>query len=91
MNSLPQADYQSSEPLNIRSRMQEKFSQRQVNWYRWVGETIHLKPSSRILDLGCGSGGYWLVNERLVSRQAAVLLDTSPAMLHECQLILGHP
>ncbi len=88
MTSTRQNDYQFPDPLDSRSRMQDEFSLRHLNWNRWVRARIQLQPSSRILELGCGTGAFWLAVHHPVSNHVRLLSDISPAMLKESRRLL---
>jgi 16S rRNA (guanine1207-N2)-methyltransferase len=43
---------------------------------RLLIETMHVSPTARVLDLGCGSGAIGIVAARLAGRGSAVLVDS---------------
>ncbi|MCW7986861.1 methyltransferase type 11 [Streptomyces platensis subsp. clarensis] len=49
-----------------------------------LAETLHLSPTDRIADIGCGTGIFAREVARIINPQHAILcVDPSPAMLHQ--------
>jgi len=58
-------EYKNASNLNARLQFFQRFSTNQIDQYRWLFDHFNLRPSSRILELGCGPGFYgrkiWIV------------------------------
>jgi len=87
--------YKNASNLNARFQLHERFSTNKYGWHRWVFDQLHLPPSCRILELGCGPGYLWLKNnDRIPDGWEITLSDFSPGMLQEAQQNLSpsdHP
>ncbi len=82
--------YGDASNLNARIQLHQRFSTNQYDWFLWVFDQLQLLPRSRILELGCGSGGLWLENiHRIPDDWDITLSDLSLGMLGEAQRNLG--
>lgn len=80
--------YKDSSNLDARAQLYQ-FSTNPVSWPRWIFEQFNIAPGSRILDLGCGTGGLWRVNlDRLLADWDITLSDFSAGMLQTAQQAL---
>jgi len=79
-------EYKDASHLNARIQFFQRFSINGVDQYRWIFDHFDLRPGSRILELGCGSGMLWLKNlDRIPPDWTITLSDFSPGMLQEAQ------
>ncbi len=79
-------EYKDASNLNARLQFLQRFSTSGVDQYCWIFDHFDLKPASRILELGCGSGMLWLKNlDRIPPGWTITLSDFSPGMLQEAQ------
>lgn len=86
--------YRSSNNLNARMQLHERFSTNPQGWFNWyldqLTQTVNLPAGSRILELGCGSAGLWrAVLDRTPAGWHAVLTDFSQGMAAETQRMLA--
>jgi len=57
-NHLKSKSYHTQDRLNVRIRTHQKYTQPQVDFTRWVMDTISWQEDEVALDVGCGSGNY---------------------------------
>ncbi len=76
--------YQSSSNLEARIQLHERFSTNNHDWSLWVFDRFALPTSSRILELGCGTGRLWRENlNRIPPNWSITLSDSSTGMLEK--------
>lgn len=79
-------EYKNASHLNTRMQFIQRFSTNRIDQYRWIFDHFELRPSSRILELGCGPGSLWQRNlDRIPPDWTITLSDFSPGMLQEAQ------
>jgi len=84
-------DYGSTHPLDIRTYIQERFRTRLDSWFEWVFDRLELPTTSRVLELGSGTGLFWLANaSRLPDGWQVILSDITTAMFEISRQVL-HP
>lgn len=82
--------YESSDNLNARIELHEKFSINKYGWNKWVFDQIEFDGMQRILELGCGNGGLWKSNlYRLPENLQITLSDFSSGMLESAKQSLN--
>jgi SAM-dependent methyltransferase len=57
-DSLSSQMYATEEPLAVRIRTHELYTQPQVDFTAWVLDHVPWRGDERVLDIGCGSGAY---------------------------------
>ncbi|MGR3762885.1 class I SAM-dependent methyltransferase [Rossellomorea sp. NS-SX7] len=81
MESL-QEQYKDSSNLNTRINIHEKYSENKEDWHLWLFDQLTIPPTSRILEIGCGDGTFWLKNsERIDGSWNITLADQSAGMV----------
>jgi len=90
MRSIDDADYLRHEQyrdggnLSARVALHRRFSVNQTGWFPWIFDRVAVPDEARILDLGCGTGEFWLQNRGRIPRHWDVTLsDLSSGMVRE--------
>ena len=83
---LKESQYKDATNLDARITLHQRFGRRAVNWHRWIFERSYMPGERRILELGCGTGTFWLENEeRIPEGWDVTLSDLSVGMLKEAK------
>ncbi|MDQ0483098.1 class I SAM-dependent methyltransferase [Guptibacillus hwajinpoensis] len=78
--------YKNSSKLNTRINIHEKYSENNKDWHIWLFEQLNISPNSRILEIGCGDGTFWLKNrEQIDSSWNLILSDYSDGMVESAK------
>jgi len=81
LNSLEE-QYRNPAKLNTRINIHEKYSDNKKDWHLWLFEQMNISPNSRILEIGCGDGTFWLKNRERINRSWNLILsDYSEGMV----------
>jgi ubiquinone/menaquinone biosynthesis C-methylase UbiE len=87
---LRNEQYRDASNLNARIELHRRFRTNPYGWHRWVLDQIHLPPTARLLELGCGPGELWRENGAQAPEGWQVTLaDLSLGMLQEARQNLG--
>lgn len=82
--------YKNADKLNIRIALHEKYSTNKVPFGDWIVSNYDIKPESRVLELGCGTGIIWKNYMHLLDNGSQMILsDFSEGMLNEAKENLG--
>jgi ubiquinone/menaquinone biosynthesis C-methylase UbiE len=89
---LQQQVYSSAYDLDVRSHISNHYLAHEPGWYEWLFAQLALPENGRILELGCGPGDLWQLNEPEVPPSWRVCLsDVSPGMVQAAQQqLVGH-
>jgi ubiquinone/menaquinone biosynthesis C-methylase UbiE len=78
--------YKNASNLEARINIHERFSTNRKEWFIWLFEQMEIEPNSKVLELGCGNGNFWLKNiNRIPESWKLKLSDFSPGMLREAK------
>lgn len=78
--------YQNSANLDARVALHTRFSENKTGWFGWVFDQFSLPAQAAILELGCGSGELWRINqERIPAGWELTLSDFSAGMAAQVQ------
>ena len=78
--------YRTSDNLNARAQLHEKFSTSKYRWQIWVFDQIQSDKKLSVLELGCGTGELWLQNKsRINCKWNITLSDFSRGMVEKAQ------
>ena len=81
-NQTVQRQYRTSEPLESRVDLHERFSTNSLGWHPWVMGRIARHLSGQVLEVGCGTGALWSkTDQALPELRRLVLADYSTAMV----------
>lgn len=87
--------YRDGMNLAARGALIERFSTNPHQFHRWLFDRVRLPRQAHILELGCGTGVFWLKNqERIPPGWDVTLTDLSEGMLRVAQhelLQVAHP
>ncbi len=81
--------YATSERLEKRISIHEKYSRNKQPFGEWIVSHYHLQPGERVLELGCGTGSMWQ-NVRLPQDCQLTLTDLSEGMLDAAKSNTSH-
>jgi len=88
-NSLNESQYKSTENLNARVLIHEKYSTNKTPWHQWVFDLILQDNHAKIMEIGCGNGLLWQNNSaRIPQSWELTLTDFSDGMLDAVQTSL---
>ncbi len=78
--------FEDTNKLDLRNEIQETFGQHPTPWFSWVFDALDLSPQSHLLELGCGSGMFWLENaERVPHGWNITLSDLMTGMVKDAR------
>lgn len=78
--------YRDGMNLAARGAMIERFGTKPHQFHRWLFDCVQLPGQARILELGCGTGVFWLKNQECIPPGWDVnLTDLSAGMLRAAQ------
>lgn len=94
MHRQEQVIEQYRDPSNLQARIQlhEQFSTNKYSLLLWAFDQFELPASSRILELGCGTGKLWRANlHRIPESWSLILSDFSAGMIRQAgKNLAGH-
>ncbi|MCD7839143.1 MAG: class I SAM-dependent methyltransferase, partial [Erysipelotrichaceae bacterium] len=82
--------YKNSNNVNIRIHLHEKYSQNPLSWFEWLYQQYELKEGMKIMEIGCGNGQLWSINQDKLDGLEIVLSDVSLGMLNDAFKNLSH-
>jgi SAM-dependent methyltransferase len=75
-----------SSGLDLRNELQDEHRTHPRGWFQWLFDQLHPVPGQRILDLGCGTGDFWVENQSRVWEDWYIVMgDRSHQMLREAR------
>lgn len=78
--------YSTSDHLNARIQLHEKFSTSKYQWQVWVFDQIQSDKKLSVLELGCGTGELWIQNKSRINKEWSITLsDFSSGMVEKAQ------
>ena len=73
--------YKSDKNLNIRSNL-HSYNINKIDFDKWCFDQINFPSDARVLELGCGTGKFWLKNKEYIDKSLDITLsDFSKSML----------
>ena len=73
--------YKSDKNLNIRSNL-HSYNINRIDFDKWCFNQINFPSDARVLELGCGTGKFWLKNKENIDKSLDITLsDFSKSML----------
>ena len=74
----------SGEALRLRQAVYDRYSVPQIDYHAWVLDRLDWRGDERVLDVGCGPGGYYSILRQRFPELGYVGLDLDPTMLSSC-------
>ena len=82
---LAHEQYKNDKNLRTRIRI-HRYSTNRYNWFHWLFDQMIIPEKSRILELGCGNGQLWEMNQEHISSDWELILsDISSGMVEAAQ------
>lgn len=89
MNSL-ESQYRNPTKLNTRINIHETYSENKKDWHLWLFEQMNISPNSKILEVGCGDGTFWMKNRKRIDPSWNLILsDFSEGMVESAHKNVG--
>ena len=77
--------YKNDKNLNLRSNL-HSYNINKVDWDRWCFDNMNFPSQGRILELGCGTGKFWVRNKDNIKEDMEICVsDFSKSMLKIAQ------
>lgn len=81
---LKNTQYGTSDKLNARIKLHQRFGTNPVPWMRWVFDQLEITPGMTVLEVGCGPGNLWKENlDRIPAEMRVIAGDLSHGMALE--------
>ncbi len=82
--------YQNASNISSRINLHQLYSQNPQGWFPWIFEQCHFHENMRILEIGCGDGSFWKINQdKLPANIKITLSDISDGMLRDARREIG--
>jgi len=89
-SSLNKSQYSNSKKYEARIYLSRKFKTNPKSKYEWIFEHFPKKENLKVLELGCGTGLFWLANRsNIIKSWTVTLSDYSPGMLEAARKSLS--
>lgn len=82
--------YKSSNNLNVRIDLHDRFSKNTEGWFSWIFKQIDFSKITRLLEIGCGNGKLWENNTINLRNRDIYLSDISSGMVEELRKKLNN-
>ena len=87
---LDSSQYSNAENYEARIYLSRNFKTNHKSKYEWIFENFPKKDNLNILELGCGTGLFWLANRKNINKSwSIVLTDYSEGMLESSRKSLS--
>lgn len=81
IESRVKEQYKSDKNLNIRSNL-HSYNINKIDFDKWCFDQINFPSNARVLELGCGTGKFWLKNKENIDKSLDITLsDFSKSMI----------
>ncbi|BCJ95079.1 hypothetical protein acsn021_26480 [Anaerocolumna cellulosilytica] len=83
--------YHNASNTKIRISLHKTYSQNSQGWFPWLYSHYNIAPGETVLELGCGNGELWRMNQEKLPQNVKLLLtDLSSGMLKDTKKVLAH-
>ena len=83
---LKEEQYKSSNNLSARIVIHQKFRTNPESFYGWIWNQYEIKKPLKILEIGCGTGEFWLENHSKLPDNSEILMtDFSEGMVEKAK------
>jgi len=83
---LKEEQYKSSNNLSARIAIHQKFRTNPESFYSWIWNNYEIKTPIKILEVGCGTGEFWLENHSKLSTDSELIItDFSEGMVEKAK------
>ena len=81
--------YRTNENLQTRIQLHTHYSTNPIGWFPWVFDHMQIPEGGCVLQIGCGSGELWKLNQSKISEYWDIILtDYSEGMLKQAKACL---
>ena len=83
---LKKIQYNNGRNLNARINLHQKYSTNKYGFHKWLFDQYRITQSSKILEVGCGTGELWIQNQNRIPLVSKIILsDFSTGMLNKAK------
>jgi DNA-binding transcriptional MerR regulator/phospholipid N-methyltransferase len=78
--------YKNSLNIDVRIHLHKEYSVNPLGWFQWIYRELNITKSMKILEIGCGNGELWKVNQEMIPNDCEIVLsDISAGMLNDAK------
>ncbi|GMQ60737.1 hypothetical protein AN1V17_51400 [Vallitalea sediminicola] len=74
--------YSNSNNLEARIQLHKLYSTNKTGWSTWIFNQIDFQKNYQVLELGSGTGSFWLANKTKLPYMNIIITDSSEGMLN---------
>lgn len=81
MSNEVKKQYSTSNNLETRIQLHKLYSTNNVGWSTWIFQHINFVKNYKVLELGSGTGSFWLENKTKLPYMNILITDSSEGMI----------